>query len=974
MLRFNLTFRLKILLSLMGTVFLFLLVLLVVVRSETSRQIRSMTEQTKARANTAFNELERLYHDELLRFGKRISQNNRIPAALQEAVEENDYTVLKDAAIYELDLAMIPLAVFTDERGKPVVTLLNKEELQNPGPRGKDLQVEKLLSGQLPSVSAYLVVQDRLFTTHGIVLHLFGEPVGTLTIGFPVDEALAQRMGNVIRAEVGFLVNGRLLSSTPVRRVPGLNEQMIAASEAGEPLSVTLEDGLWILISEPLLPGKPDRGKRVLAVSLQQYLEPLYHIEAIFRLAGLIVLIVSLLLGISISRSLAAPVKRLVAATQKVAKGDYHSHVPVRGKDELSTLAESFNRMTHDLKLKEQYRGILDKVVSPEVAEEMVKGEITLGGENREVTTLFADVRGFTSMTEGMEPQEVITMLNQYMEHAAAAVEAEGGVVDKYVGDAVMAIFGAPVSHDDDSLRAVRAALKIKENISLLNEERKLNNEPEIKVGIGINTGVAVAGNMGSVNRLNYTVLGETVNVAARLSSNAGPAEILVSQQTYEKVKSHIRAEPIQPQSMKGISKPLKVFSVQGFKRKSAKAFQTLILFMLVFLGLFGGITAWASPGLHYTSADGKFQLDFSGRLQVGGYLPQSAPAWLITETDPFVSGRLSLFTDIFLGERLYGLVELRTDRGEVPSDGPVKFRIEQAFVRWTLLESRSLHLQAGKFVSPFGAYNQRHDSAADPFIRPPVFHEYRTMICPGIAPGSNNGFIRWKFIPDEFRSTGAPVIWGVPYQAGVMLFGNVGRFSFRAAAMNSAPSSGPVQWDLDFNQEWNYSIVAHAGWHPIPELTLGVSFNYGPYSLEDIEYDLAYGSGINDYNQLMWGFNAEFTLGRTAVRAELIIDTWEVPNVIDNPRDISYYLEMSVKFLPGLYGALRYSAIHFNKISYSNGEKEQWDYNVQRLQMGLGYRFSPALEMKAEYMLNRTAGPADPKDNLLSLQWVWRF
>jgi hypothetical protein len=380
------------------------------------------------------------------------------------------------------------------------------------------------------------------------------------------------------------------------------------------------------------------------------------------------------------------------------------------------------------------------------------------------------------------------------------------------------------------------------------------------------------------------------------------------------------------------------------------------------------------SPGWHYISKGGGFQVDIGGRLELSGYLPQSSPSYLIEETDPFFSGRLSLFADIFLGSRLYGLVEFRADRGEVPGGGPIKTRVQQAFLRYTFLSSRRLHLQVGKFVSPFGDYSQRHHTAADPFIRPPLLHEYRTMICPGFAPRFNDGFIRWKDDPDRFRPIGAPIIWATPYQPGIMLFGSIGKFDFRVAAVNSAPSSDPVQWDPDFNQGWNYSIVAHVGWRFSPELTVGFSFDHGPYSLESIKDMLPQGAGINDYYQEMLGVNATYTRGKIAVRMELIFDTWEVPNVIDYPRDISYYLEVKYKFLPGLFGALRYNGIYFNKISYTNGEKDKWDYDVQRWQLGVGYAFSRRLEVRAEYMINRTVGPYDPGDNLFALQWTWRF
>lgn len=958
--RINLTFRLKILLSLIVTVTVFLGILLVVVRNQTAQQIRWVTGQTITRSHQAYNELERLYQEELQWFVKRITVKNRVPVILQEAVEEEDSQLLIEAAGYELEMAQIPMAVFTDETGQPIVTMLNGKvpETGSSTPPMPAAGLKEYLRKDSPNayVSGYQLVGRRLFITYGQVLKLFGRIIGSVIIGFPVDDALALRMGKVIQAEVGFLVNGEFLSSTPLDKYEGLKEKMAVAAREPGPVQVTLGGDPWLLIAEPLNIDTPGGGYWVIAVSLMEYLAPFYRIETVVSIAGLVILMVALFIGISISRGLTAPVRELVEATKRVGRGEYNFSVNLKTNDELSTLANSFNHMTHGLLLKEQYRGILNKVISPEIAEEMVEGNITLGGENRVVTTLFADIRGFTSVTEGMEPQEVIAMLNHFMGHAAEAVDAEGGVVDKYVGDQIMALFGAPVSRPDDPLRAVCAALKMRENIMLFNNERKSQGFHEVNAGIGINTGIVVAGNMGSVNRLNYTVLGKSVNIAARLCSQAGPSEILISQYTYQEVAQQVESEPLPPLKMKGLSQPVKVYKVQRL---------LLVLFLLFSV---------MSNSLSAGNSDDKWQVDFSGRLQLSGFLPQEEPSYLIDETEPFVSGRLSLFADIFAGSRLYGLVELQADRGEIPSGGPIKVRIQQAFLRYTLLRSRSLHLQVGKFVSPFGDYAQRHDSAADPFIRPPLFHEYRTMICPGFAPGNNDGFIRWKFNPDFFRPIGAPIIWGVPYQAGIMLFGSSGKFFFRLAAMNSAPSSDPVQWNPDFSQDWNYSLVAHAGWNPMPELTLGISYNYGPYSLAGIEETLPPGYSINDYNQVMFAMNATFTRGRFALRMELIHDTWQVPNVMDDPVDISYYLEIKYKFLPGFFGAARYNGIQFNKIPYSSGENEQWDYNVQRWELGLGYAFSRRLEVRAHYMFNRSGGPIDPKDDLFVLQWRWRF
>jgi adenylate cyclase len=252
-----------------------------------------------------------------------------------------------------------------------------------------------------------------------------------------------------------------------------------------------------------------------------------------------------------------------MTAAGRVAEGDYRVTVESNRKDELGRLADSFNEMTAGLRLKEQYRGVLDKVVSKDVAEELIEGGLELGGETRDVAVLFADIRGFTALTEGMAPEAVITLINACMEGMSGAIEAEGGVVDKYIGDELMAVFGAPVSRGDDAGRAVRAALRIQEGLAELNVQRRAEGAEPIGVGVGVNAGTAVAGNMGSSNRLNYTVLGEAVNLASRLCGLAPAGEIYVSEATAERVSGSIAVEPIGAHQLKGFSKDCHVFRVR---------------------------------------------------------------------------------------------------------------------------------------------------------------------------------------------------------------------------------------------------------------------------------------------------------------------------------------------------------------------------------------------------------------------------
>lgn len=287
----------------------------------------------------------------------------------------------------------------------------------------------------------------------------------------------------------------------------------------------TVEGREWAILSDPLNTDAAEDEWRVLAIDL-------------------------------------GPVRSLMNAAHRVAEGDYRATVESESNDELGRLAESFNEMTEGLRLKEQYRGVLDKVVSKDVAEELIQGGIELGGETRNIAVLFADIRGFTSLTEGLAPQSVIALINACMEKMSEAVQAEGGVVDKYVGDELMAVFGAPVSRGDDAGRAVRAAIRIQEGLADLNEQRKTAGADPIGVGIGINSGEAVAGNMGSSSRLNYTVLGEVVNLASRLCDIAPAGEIYMSEVTATEVDGTLPVECIGGHDLKGFSKGCNVFRV----------------------------------------------------------------------------------------------------------------------------------------------------------------------------------------------------------------------------------------------------------------------------------------------------------------------------------------------------------------------------------------------------------------------------
>lgn len=273
-------------------------------------------------------------------------------------------------------------------------------------------------------------------------------------------------------------------------------------------------------------------------------------------------LLLAVLASILFSRRLTRPVSQITSALRRVQQGDFETDLTITSGDEFGDIGTAFNEMTVELAEKARLRDMFAESVSAEVAERLLSGEISTGGELREVTTLFADIRSFTELAESMQARNVIEMLNQYFAALMPCVEAHGGIVDKLVGDEIFAVFGAPVDLEDEALSAVRCALDMKSALVPFNAARVERSEPELAFGIGISTGAVIAGRLGTESRRNYTVLGTTVNVGARLCGAAGPGQILISGSTYVRVKNRVEATALPPLQVKGITLPLDVFEV----------------------------------------------------------------------------------------------------------------------------------------------------------------------------------------------------------------------------------------------------------------------------------------------------------------------------------------------------------------------------------------------------------------------------
>lgn len=216
----------------------------------------------------------------------------------------------------------------------------------------------------------------------------------------------------------------------------------------------------------------------------------------------------------------------------------------------------------------EAQRRLFERMVAPAVIDQLNPDELNLGGTRAYITTLFADIRGYTSLSERCDPETLVSVLNRYLGAATDAILSEQGTIDKFMGDAIMAFFNAPIPQSDHTLKAVRAALHMRAAINSIQVE--LPPELRLGIGVGIHSGDAVLGLVGTQERLEYTAIGDSVNTAKRLQENAAPGQILISAMTYQRVANAVQARSIDPINAKGKKDLIQVFEVTGFNSNNS--------------------------------------------------------------------------------------------------------------------------------------------------------------------------------------------------------------------------------------------------------------------------------------------------------------------------------------------------------------------------------------------------------------------
>jgi len=356
-----------------------------------------------------------------------------------------------------------------------------------------------------------------------VVVPLFTpEPSGWIVIGFAIKNAFAQELQEETHSHVSLMRREagqwHAFSSTLAEPLRRSLENTLAdtPAETREIVTLNVDGHEYVSWVAPM----GDVGIQLVAVlqrSLDDALEPFLRLQHLLLLVFSVGLALSLFGGVLLASRVTRPVAVLADGARRIEEGNYVDPVEVEQHDELGMLATSFNNMMKGLAERDHVRDMLGRVVSPQVAEELLSKEIELGGEERVVSVFFTDIRGFTTVSESEDPQRLVKILNTFLTGVSASIEEHRGVVEEYMGDGVKALFGAPLQHPDDALRSVQAALHLQSSLPSLNADIQALGGSPLTVGIGVHTGSVVAGKMGSLSRLKYTVVGDGVNLASRL-------------------------------------------------------------------------------------------------------------------------------------------------------------------------------------------------------------------------------------------------------------------------------------------------------------------------------------------------------------------------------------------------------------------------------------------------------------------------
>jgi hypothetical protein len=375
-------------------------------------------------------------------------------------------------------------------------------------------------------------------------------------------------------------------------------------------------------------------------------------------------------------------------------------------------------------------------------------------------------------------------------------------------------------------------------------------------------------------------------------------------------------------------------------------------------------------------------RLRLSGTFDLEGYdLRQPAPGLIFTEGNDIINPRLSLFLDAQLGPYLYAFVEARADNGFDPGEASAVARLDEYALRFTPWADGRFNLQVGKFATVVGNWTYRHASWDNPMITAPLAYEDLTGIWDTFAAHSAAEVLTWAgLLPrpnqggallDEYRSL--PIIWGPSYASGASVFGAVGGFDYAFEVKNTSLSSRPDTWQPTDTQWQHPTFSGRLGYRPDEMWSFGFSASAGTYLQPLAAPTLSPGLGFDQYLEIVLGQDVSFAWHRVQIWAEVYEARFEIPGV-GNAETDSYYVEAKYKFTPQFFGAVRWNQQLFGTLPDPATGPSRWGRDVERIDIGPGYRLTPHTQVKVQYSLEHQTADTENWGDLIAIQFTLRF
>ena len=439
------------------------------------------------------------------------------------------------------------------------------------------------LEGKLfVSDARYSTLHKRQMIAMGVPVHAgTGPVVGVVAAWYDIETGLSSLVKVAKFNQSGYAVmvdaDGRILAHPDPARV---NEDVSSypavqlarnSGQAGTIVALNARNQSRLFGYRPI-PNPATLAKRpwilLTEIDESEQLALLVELRRELVIGVVLVLLAGLIVAQQVSRSIQEPLHALGDFAHRIGTGDLTGRVALEGRDVAGRLASSLNEMAAGLRERDHVKEVFGRYVATQVSTKILDGQVNLGGESRHVTVLFSDIRSFTTMAEQMTPAQVVKFLNDYFSEMVDAVFEQNGMLDKFLGDGLMAVFGAFGDAPDHPRCAVLTALRMKALLAKINGERAMSGKPPIAIGIGIHSDDVIVGNIGSRKRLEFTVVGDGVNVSSRLQTlnKEFGTTILVSETTFLALNDEFDCRLMPDTPLRGRGKDLKFYEVMSVK------------------------------------------------------------------------------------------------------------------------------------------------------------------------------------------------------------------------------------------------------------------------------------------------------------------------------------------------------------------------------------------------------------------------